>query len=407
MELYLAGNHSYHFKTQWIELLRLTPPQILELFSFNGIINIWKNLYIDSQEISKLLNHYSGSYQKYYKRMMEVFLSGQVAWRLCLHEGLPAPPHPISVTEQKELAMLIYMAGGYSGNLRPFWDKFAKFIQQNDRNAVINHFDKAMELYLAGNYGSKNNAQAADPKGLQFGSAACAQFDWSGLNILESFFYLRGNTTYGDLIPYYRNFLLDSGAFTFMQGAKGKVDWDGYVEEFAAYINKYDIKRFFELDIDSIVGIKEVERLRSKLEKLTNKQPIPVWHISRGKDYFFQMCDAYKYVAIGGIVTKEIPTKKYEPLFPWFIQEAHKKGCKIHGLGYTNIQGLHKYHFDSVDSTAWLYGNRGGYVYIFNPATGMIEQRRSDSGARLNSREAAVHNFNEWVKFQKYARIKL
>lgn len=312
--------------------------------------------------------------------------------------------------------MLIYMAGGYSGNIRPFWDSFAKSIQDeqlylaggNGKEKIIrNHFDKAMELYLAGNYGSKDNAQAADPNCKPFGSAACAQFDWSGLNILESFFYLRGNTTYGDIIPYYRNFLLDSGAFTFMQGAKGKIDWDGYVEEFAAYINKYDIKRFFELDIDSIVGIKEVERLRAKLEKLTNKQSIPVWHLNRGKEYYFRMCDEYKYVALGGIAIKEIPMKKFEPMFPWFIQEAHKRGCKIHGLGYTNIQGLHKYHFDSVDSTAWLYGNRGGYVYLFNPKNGTIDQQRSSIGARLNSREAAVHNFNEWVKFQKYARLKL
>ena len=98
--------------------------------------------------------------------------------------------------------------------------------------------------------------------------------------------------------------------------------------------------------------------------------------------------------------------KKYEALFPWFIQQAHKRGTKIHGLGYTNLKGLHKYRFDSVDSTAWLYGNRGGYLYKFNPRTGLLEQL-SKTGCRLKSREGAVSNFNEWVKFGKYAETHL
>jgi len=334
---------------------------------------------------------------------MEVYLGSN--FPNSLFSGILSPDQPPLL---KYILMKIFLAGGYSGNLRPLWDQCAEYI-------------KDMQLYLACNYGSCNEGvlrpyfnkaveqylSKSEDKTYKEGNVLHEKLDWDDLNLLESFFYLRGNTTYHELLPYYKNFLLDSGAFTFMQGVKGKVDWDGYLEEYAAYINKHNIMRFFELDIDSLVGIKEVERLRSKLEKLTNKQPIPVWHISRGKDYFFKICDAYKYVAIGGIVTKEIPTKKYEPLFPWFIQQAHQRGCKIHGLGYTNIKGLHKYHFDSVDSTTWLYGNRGGYVYLFNPLTGMMDRIQSETGARLSARDAAIHNFNEWVKFQKYARIRL
>lgn len=41
-----------------------------------------------------------------------------------------------------------------------------------------------------------------------------------------------------------------------MQG-KAAVNWDEYVEEYAEFIIKYDIKLFFELDIDAIVGLKK------------------------------------------------------------------------------------------------------------------------------------------------------
>lgn len=223
-----------------------------------------------------------------------------------------------------------------------------------------------------------------------------------GFKILESFYYCRDNEVIPKLLPILGDFLLDSGAFSFMQG-KGAVDWDRYTEEYAEWINRYRITKFFELDIDSLVGLKEVERLRNKLERLTGKQPIPVWHKGRGKDYFLGMARDYRYVAIGGIVTQEIPRKVYEGAFPWFINEAHKAGAKIHGLGYTSLEGIKKYHFDSVDSTAWLYGNRGGYLYKFNPGKGGFDKIPTPPGHRLASQDAAKWNFTEWIKFQRYA----
>ena len=229
----------------------------------------------------------------------------------------------------------------------------------------------------------------------------------SEMSILESFYYLRKNEKFMTLVKHFGSFLLDSGAFTFMSGShKGGINWDEYVEEYAAFINRWNVQLFFELDIDSVVGLTEVERLREKLEALTGKKPIPVWHRNRGKEYFIKMCENYPYVALGGIVTKEIDRKKYETAFPWFIKTAHDHKCKIHGLGYTTVANLKKYHFDSVDSTAWLYGNRGGYLYKFNPRTGLLEQLGKE-GCRLKSREGAVNNFNEWVKFGKYAEIHL
>ena len=257
----------------------------------------------------------------------------------------------------------------------------------------------AMKVYIAGD-NNKKKILREKLYGCDFFTGKNAL---KGINILESFYYLRKNEEFMTLVKHFGSFLLDSGAFTFMSGShKGGINWDEYVEEYAAFINRWNVQLFFELDIDSVVGLTEVERLREKLEALTGKKPIPVWHRNRGKEYFIKMCENYPYVALGGIVTKEIDRKKYETAFPWFIKTAHDHKCKIHGLGYTTVANLKKYHFDSVDSTAWLYGNRGGYLYKFNPKTGLMEQMSKD-GCRLKSREGAVNNFNEWVKFGMYA----
>lgn len=295
--------------------------------------------------------------------------------------------------------MKIFLAGGVSGNIRDFWLKIMKVYEASpkSRSEVV----ELMKVFIAGD----NNKKILKEK--MFGSDAFFVSDMRCINILESFYYLRKNEGFMEIVKHFGSFLLDSGAFTFMSGShKGGIDWDEYVDDYARFINKYDVDLFFELDIDSVVGIEEVERLRAKLESLTNKKPIPVWHKNRGKEYFIKMCEDYPYVALGGIVTKEIPRKVYESAFPWFIKTAHEHGAKIHGLGYTTVANLKKYHFDSVDSTAWLYGNRGGYLYKFNPQTGLLEQLSKD-GCRLKSREGAVNNFNEWVKFSIYADREL
>ncbi len=248
-----------------------------------------------------------------------------------------------------------------------------------------------MKVFLAGTQGRK------------FGFIK----DKKGLYLLESFYYLNDNN-----IGIYKNhnFLLDSGAFTYMNSQKEhKTNWDEYISNYANFINKHDIEHFFELDIESIVGLKEVERLRYKLEKLTNKQCIPVWHKSRGKDYWLRMIKDYKYVAIGGIVTKEIKPSEYR-FFPWFLNEAKKQGCKVHGLGFTNMKGLRKYPFYSVDSTTWVSGQKFAKIQVFNGRDFDNYQPLREGGNNqrgINPEERLQHNFNEWVKFQKYAEHHL
>ena len=220
-------------------------------------------------------------------------------------------------------------------------------------------------------------------------------------NRLESFYYIAKKDI--PFISKYNDFLLDSGAFTFMSNAKGKINWDEYIERYAEFINKHDIKHFFELDIDVLVRTNEVERLRAKLERLTNKKSIPVWHKFRGKEYWLKMVKGYDYVAIGGIVTKEIKPSEYK-YFTWLLNEAKKENCKVHGLGFTNLKGLNKYPFYSVDSTTWANANRYGEVHFFDGKT--IQKRKTKDGKRIRPDKATLNNFNEWIKFSKYMEFK-
>lgn len=221
--------------------------------------------------------------------------------------------------------------------------------------------------------------------------------------ILESFYYVDEDTE--RLLPYFGDFLLDSGAFTFMQNAKSHVNWNDYIEKYADFINRNDIHKFFELDIDSVIGYSKVKEFRKTLERLTGKQCIPVWHKSRGLDEFKRMCDEYDYAAIGGIVAKEIKPDQY-CAFPPMIAEAHRRKCRIHGLGFTNLAWLPKCKFDSVDSTAWTTGNRFGFVYRFDGKT--MQKIDCPKGKRLgDSRRVALINYSEWIKFQIYAERNL
>lgn len=216
-------------------------------------------------------------------------------------------------------------------------------------------------------------------------------------NILESFYYIKPWQI--ELLGSFKSFILDSGAFSAMQGNLS-CEWDEYVKRYCDFINEYDIDLFFEMDIDSIVGYDKVLDFRKIIERETKKKPIPVWHKSRGWEEYRRMCAEYEYVAFGGLITDGIPKSKIEASLDTFIQVAHDNGSKIHGLGYTNLEGLTKHRFDSVDSTAWLYGNRGGFLYRFNGRT--LDKIKTPTGKKLNSREAARWNFIEWVKFCEF-----
>lgn len=242
-----------------------------------------------------------------------------------------------------------------------------------------------MKLYMAGDGGPMKWALLNDRMGFD-------QTIAHRVNLLESFYYVADWQTRN--IHNFKSFMLDSGAYTFKNKSKAVADWDDYLRRYIDYINRYDVSLFFELDIDSIIGYSNVIKLRHTLETETGKKCIPVWHRSRGKEEWLHMCNEYDYVAVGGIAGAE--GASIEPYLPWMTREAHKRGTLVHGLGFTHLNSLKKVGFDSVDSTAWLYGNLAGLIYYWSGSS-MIKVKRPRS-KKMKSKAVARHNFVEWVR---------
>lgn len=112
--------------------------------------------------------------------------------------------------------MEVYLAGGLTGNLSKFWKSVSMGLYIAGTLSRPYVYEKAMGVFLAGEPPLKNIKDA----------------DWEGLNILETYYYLQNNKEFPRLIGNFQNFLLDSGAFTFMSGA-GVVNFDKYVEGYA------------------------------------------------------------------------------------------------------------------------------------------------------------------------------
>lgn len=202
------------------------------------------------------------------------------------------------------------------------------------------------------------------------------------------------------------NFLLDSGAFTFMadfQKSKKKqnINIAQYVKEYIEFINEYDIKYFFEMDIDMICGYEKVLEMRKQIEQGTRKRCIPVFHKSRGLKEWERMCQEYDYVAIGSMAEY----KGREDVIKALVKIAAKYGAKVHGLGFTNSAHLDSIHFYSVDSTSWLAGGRFGAIHRFDGKK-IIAQSFKDK-RRKHYKELDYHNLKEWIKFQEYAKTNL
>lgn len=216
--------------------------------------------------------------------------------------------------------------------------------------------------------------------------------------MLESFFYFCNFQK--PLIKTADLFLLDSGAFTFMNGANGKVNWDEYISKYIAFINENDVEHYFELDIDAIVGYEEVKRMRARIESETGKKSIPVWHKSRGIDEFKRLVKDYDYIAIGGFAIKHIKQNEY-PIIRKMVQYAYESGTKVHGLGFTPKE-VTKYKFYSVDSTTWLSCRRFGSLFKYDNGQMRMVTPKNHGTRKDRQREIEVLTLKEWIKYQKY-----
>tara|TARA_R110000823_G_scaffold76337_7_gene174341 strand:- start:2466 stop:3200 length:735 start_codon:yes stop_codon:yes gene_type:complete len=244
-----------------------------------------------------------------------------------------------------------------------------------------------VNVYLAGLHGDLKHLKTLRP-----------------LYVLSSFFYVKNEIIEYSKTDDCKDFMLDSGAFSFFGGKD--VDWIKYTDEYIDFINKNDVQKFFEMDIDNLKSTSFAEMLRERIESKTGKQSIPVWRPMRGVNYWNNMCKEYSYVAIsasGMYDSKWTRKKESIPAINKMISIAHENNCKVHGLGFTNQKLLKIIKFDSVDSTTWMRA-RFGDVSLFDGKEMKIITKR---GYRVKSKESTINNLKEWIKFQKYADIKL
>ena len=201
-----------------------------------------------------------------------------------------------------------------------------------------------------------------------------------------------------------KDFLLDSGAFTFMNSGK-KVHWKTYVDEYIEFINKYDVQQFFELDLYTLpdVGIDKTIKMRKYIEHHTDKKSIPVFHACMGLDMYRELCQEYDYIGIGASgLTEECRWVKNTKLLKQMVKIANSYGTKVHGLGYTRLGNINKTEipFYSVDSSSWI-GSRFNTRYDIRNGV-LVHSDATKQGERLKDwKQLDLHNLRVWRKVQQ------
>ena len=201
-----------------------------------------------------------------------------------------------------------------------------------------------------------------------------------------------------------KEFLLDSGAFTFMNSGK-KVHWKSYVDEYIKFINKYDIQQFFELDLYTLpdVGIEKTIKMRRYIEHHTGKKSIPVFHACMGMKMYRDLCQEYDYIGIGASgLTEECRWVKNTKLLKQMVKIANSYGTKVHGLGYQRINNLNRNDigFYSVDATSWI-GSRFNTKYDMCCGN-LVKSKAVSEGERMKDYlQLDAHNMKIFRRLQQ------
>ena len=221
--------------------------------------------------------------------------------------------------------------------------------------------------------------------------------------MLESFYYFKDWEH--ELINSDKclDFMLDSGIFTFSYGKGGfdKINLDQYVDKYIAFINKNNVDKFFEMDLDALLPLGKIEEVREKIEKGTGKQCIPVWHWARGQHYWEKMCQEYKYIALG-TDARRVKTNDI-PLYNSMTRLAHKHNCKVHILGFSAPTEMRNVIADSCDSINWISGSVF-HPKLFEFKEGKLTSKTIRKHLGMKHREVDTHNLYEWMKFATYLR---
>lgn len=236
--------------------------------------------------------------------------------------------------------------------------------------------------------------------------------------VLASFFYLKklkekemkGFFSYINS-KYCKHFILDSGAFTYIMGNQKHKDYilnniDKYIKDYADFIKEHKIKRYIELDLDSIFGYEKVKEIRKKLETAVGYKSMPVFHnMYRSKKDLDEILTKYDYICIsnfngqkGTSILKHIKA---------IVDYANQKNVKVHGLALTGKSYTKEVKFYSVDSSSWRSGMRYASIPKFDYKENKIihinvaKKYRMKSGREVR-KLLTEYSMKEWKKYQLF-----
>jgi hypothetical protein len=261
---------------------------------------------------------------------------------------------------------------------------------------------------------------------------------------LMSYYYLRTkrpnkvyellyNTTPRDVV-----YLIDSGAFTFMEthlklARKDPAKWwdlmEGYVEDYVAFLRTHRERLFAcaEMDVDHVFSFDEIwlqagmwrpaldawwaTRKGNRLGGQLGYVPPPIaywrerimsagvpvlvsWHAIREWRGWQDQCSTYRYLALPG--GEEVPEHRWFP----FVNIARQTNTYIHGFAGTKPQWIRRYPFYSVDSTSWLMGSKYGNTMIFQNGRLRFYQKENKR-VRTRYRQLFEKFGLNWEKIEK------
>ncbi len=209
-------------------------------------------------------------------------------------------------------------------------------------------------------------------------------------NILVSYYYLRKmsaeklrrNKEW--VVKNNITLFLDSGTFSLRSDKKvvvlSKIEQlmvcKKYAADYAKFVEEwYDvIYAYAELDVDPLIGLEEVIKLRSYFSPSILPKLCPVHHFdTRKKIDFTTACDSHNFMGIGTSPTISVNDAK---IYGSFAKYSIEHKTRLHGFALINIKLLSAVPFASVDSTAWQSGGQFGEVNYFDQNTKTIRRLR-------------------------------
>ena len=176
--------------------------------------------------------------------------------------------------------------------------------------------------------------------------------------------------------------IVDSGAFT--AWTKG-VEID--VDEYITWLNKYKDHIYLAGQVDTIPGkpgngkanraptLIEVKEAAQKTydnywymrERLDNPDMLLyTFHVGEPFEFLEKVLEHpnISYIALGGMVGKNVPTKEnfIQRCFE-IIRNSKNPEVKVHAFGITTPNILEKFPFASGDSTGWIMVGASGQIY--------------------------------------------